>query len=106
MAYPEIPDYTKLARPIALYSQLKHEYGAAGILPLLAQAQQALELALEELKALPADPIGGDSSVPDRGGRVRGNRKHRWAHTSCYPLRHRQFRPGLCRRARAQDVAV
>ena len=56
MAYPEVPDYRKLARLIVLYSQLKHEYGAEGIPPILAQTELALESALGELKALPVDP--------------------------------------------------
>ena len=56
MAYPEIPDYKKLVGRVVLYSQLKHEYGAQGIAPILADTQVALEAAVEALKALPDDP--------------------------------------------------
>ena len=56
MTYPEYPDYGTLARNVVAYSQLKHEYGAQGIEPILAQTQAALESAIEALKALPDDP--------------------------------------------------
>jgi ADP-ribosylglycohydrolase len=53
MSYPEVPDYRGIVEQIGLYAQLKHEYGATGISPLLADAEAALNLALEMLKALP-----------------------------------------------------
>ncbi|MEI6519604.1 MAG: ADP-ribosylglycohydrolase family protein [bacterium] len=53
MSYPEVPDYRLITEQIGLYAQLKHEYGAAGISPLLAEAEAALNRALEMLKALP-----------------------------------------------------
>ena len=56
MNYPPIPDYGQLAQQIVLYTQLKHEYGAEGIPPILARAEAALRQALAEIKALSADP--------------------------------------------------
>ena len=55
MAYPKVPNYAALADQLALYSQLKHEYGADGIAPILARAEKAMSSALEELKELPID---------------------------------------------------
>lgn len=40
---------------IAVYSQLKHEYGSKGIAPLLKQAEKDLKTALATLKSLPID---------------------------------------------------
>lgn len=54
-AYPRLPEYRKLTDELALYSQLKHEYGAAGIGPVLEKAASALRKALAELKGLPVD---------------------------------------------------
>jgi ADP-ribosylglycohydrolase len=56
MAYPPIPSYRRLIEQITLYTQLKHEYGAQGIEPLLAEAEAALRGALERLMALPESP--------------------------------------------------
>lgn len=53
MPYPEIPDYRHLIDQITLYAQLKHEYGATGISPLLAEVETALSHALATMKALP-----------------------------------------------------
>ena len=55
MAYPEIPDYNKLGELITLYAQLKHEYGAKNISPILARTETALKSVLEELKTLSID---------------------------------------------------
>lgn len=55
MAYPEIPNNRNLVDQIELYVQLKHEYGATGIAPILARAEAALKQALAELQALPID---------------------------------------------------
>ena len=38
MAYPPIPDFETLSKQIAQYAQLKHDYGAVGIPPILAKA--------------------------------------------------------------------
>ena len=55
MAYPRQPDLKRLADRIALYTQLKHEYGARGVSPILKDAERALKAALRALKALPVD---------------------------------------------------
>ena len=55
MPYPKIPDYNALIEQLKLYSQLKHEYGASGITPILARAEKALAAALDEVKELPID---------------------------------------------------
>ncbi len=55
MPYPEIPDYRRLVEQVTLYTQLKHEHGAKGIAPILADAESALRQAIERLKALPED---------------------------------------------------
>ena len=53
MPYPEIPNYRQLIDHLTLYAQLKHEYGAEGIPQVLAEAEAALNRALDTLKALP-----------------------------------------------------
>jgi len=55
MTYPETPDYRRLIDQITLYTQLKHEHGAEGIAPILAQTESALQQAVEELRVLPGD---------------------------------------------------
>jgi len=55
MSYPKVPNYAALADELTLYSQLKYEYGAEGIAPLLARAEKAMAAALDELKKLPID---------------------------------------------------
>lgn len=55
MPYPKMPDYARLTSQLQLYSELKHEYGAKGIQPILARAERALKTALAELKRLPID---------------------------------------------------
>lgn len=55
MAYPKIPGYSALTSQLTLYSQLKHEYGAKNIAPILKQAEKDLQSALAELKKLPID---------------------------------------------------
>ncbi|MBN1808638.1 MAG: ADP-ribosylglycohydrolase family protein [Planctomycetes bacterium] len=55
MAYPRIPDYADLAEALKLYSQLKHEYGAKGIAPVLAEVEKAMKASLAKLKKLPID---------------------------------------------------
>jgi ADP-ribosylglycohydrolase len=53
MAYPELPNYRHVIDQITLSAQLKHEYGADGIAPVLAEAETALRRALARLSALP-----------------------------------------------------
>jgi len=55
MKYPKIPDYNRLIEQIIVYSQLKHEYGAKSISPILSQAEKDLKVALSKLKKLPID---------------------------------------------------
>ena len=55
MSYPEKPDLQALGRQIVLYTNLKHEYGAKGISPILSQMGETLKSALDDLKALPID---------------------------------------------------
>jgi ADP-ribosylglycohydrolase len=53
--YSTIPEFANLTEALALYAQLKAEYGAKGISRPLIQAERVLRLALGELKALPVD---------------------------------------------------
>ncbi len=53
MSYPSMPNASRLLERLNLYSQLKHEYGAAGIAPILARVEETLVQALAELQALP-----------------------------------------------------
>ena len=55
MPYPEIPNYRQLIDHLTLYAQLKHEYGAEGIPQVLAEAEAALNRALDTLKAKATD---------------------------------------------------
>jgi len=55
MAYPKLPDYRRWAHDLELASQLKHEYGARGITPILADAEQAMKTALGRIRRLPID---------------------------------------------------
>ena len=55
MHYPKPPDFKGLAENLSLYTQLKHEYGALNISPILAKAEKALRSALTELRHLPID---------------------------------------------------
>lgn len=55
MSYPRIPDFRKWTYQLELYAQLKAEYGASGIAPILTDADNALRAALAELKRLPID---------------------------------------------------
>jgi len=55
MSYPKIPDYNSLVSRLCLYSQLKHEYGTKCVAPILAKAEEALIIALNELQHLPID---------------------------------------------------
>ena len=55
MTYPRVPDYAALARQLELYAQLKHEYGATGIAPILGRAERDLRAALARLKKRPID---------------------------------------------------
>ncbi len=55
MSYPVMPNYRELADQIELYSQLKHEYGARGISPILARVERSMKTAVSELRHLPVD---------------------------------------------------
>ena len=56
MAYPILPDYPQLVQQLTLCTQLKHEYGARSISPILARAERALATAIASIRALPVDP--------------------------------------------------
>ena len=56
MSYLETPDYDRLVKLVVQYAELKRDYGATGVAAILARAEQALELAVEDLKELPVDP--------------------------------------------------
>jgi len=53
--YPNQPEFRSLQQELELYSQLKHEYGAKGIQPILKDAEKAMKDALSRLKKLPVD---------------------------------------------------
>jgi ADP-ribosylglycohydrolase len=53
VAYPKLPDLGKYVRDLALYAQLKHEYGAKNLEPIFARAERTLRKALKELRARP-----------------------------------------------------
>ncbi|MCX7591248.1 MAG: ADP-ribosylglycohydrolase family protein [Kiritimatiellae bacterium] len=59
MKYPSVPDLKELVEQITLYAQLKHEYGAKGIKPLLQEARRNLRRTLVQLKRLRADRTRG-----------------------------------------------
>ncbi len=73
MAYPKIPEFRKLIEQLALYSQLKHEYGAKRIDPILARAERNLKAALRDLKKLPIDKDMADRE-PDSLAAIRALR--------------------------------
>lgn len=56
MDYPKTPDFWRLVNGVTLYSQLMHEYGAKGVAPILAKAEETLASAMKELQNLPIDP--------------------------------------------------
>ena len=55
MNYPKVPEYQKLINQFIEYSRLKHEYGAVGVDSVLNKLHEAIQSALEEIKALPVD---------------------------------------------------
>lgn len=55
MPYPKNPNFNHLIEQLILYSQLKHEYGAKNIEPILEKAEAILKNALTEIKNLPID---------------------------------------------------
>lgn len=55
MNYPKNSNCEKLVRQLGFYSQLKHEYGAKGIAPLLTGVERALKSALGRMQRLPVD---------------------------------------------------
>lgn len=56
MAYPTMPDLWRWTELIARHAELQHEYGAAGIAPVLAEAEAGLKASLAKLKRLRPDP--------------------------------------------------
>jgi len=50
--YPKIPDFRTLTQQIELYAQLKAEYGADGIAPILDEANRTLRSSLAKMKRL------------------------------------------------------
>jgi ADP-ribosylglycohydrolase len=56
MAYPKQPDLNGIVGQMSLYAQLKHEYGAAGIESVFAEAEKALSACLDRMRNLPIDP--------------------------------------------------
>ncbi len=68
MTYPQTPDYRRLVEQITLYTQLKHEHGAEGIAPILAQTESALQQAVDALRALPGDAEMGLHEPDDLAG--------------------------------------
>ncbi|MBN1901442.1 ADP-ribosylglycohydrolase family protein, partial [Candidatus Sumerlaeota bacterium] len=55
MNYPKLPDFGRLTEDIALYSQLRHEYGAKGIQPILDKIEKFLKSAANQIRKLPID---------------------------------------------------
>lgn len=55
MGYPRVPDYRELAKQLEVHAQLKHEYGAKNVAPVLAAAEKAMKAAVKRLKKLPID---------------------------------------------------
>lgn len=53
--YPAIANLHGFISQTELYAQLKHEYGAKQIGPILARIERALKVALHQLKTLPID---------------------------------------------------
>ena len=50
--YPIIPNWRDMASQIKLYTQLKHEYGAKKVGPILVRIDRALKAALHQLETL------------------------------------------------------
>jgi ADP-ribosylglycohydrolase len=55
MNYPKIPNLKHEIEQLELYSQLKHEYGARAIEPILKRAHRELRAAVAQLQRLPLD---------------------------------------------------
>ncbi|MDO9540916.1 MAG: ADP-ribosylglycohydrolase family protein [Kiritimatiellia bacterium] len=55
MNYPKISNCKNLVCQLGYYSQLKHEYGARGVTPLLIGTERILKSALARMKQLPVD---------------------------------------------------
>jgi ADP-ribosylglycohydrolase len=56
MNYPSMDQLKRLGGQLALYAQLKTEYGSAGVAAILQEAEKTLAEALKEIKGLPVDP--------------------------------------------------
>ena len=55
MKYPALPDFKQLSDQMMFYTQLKAEYGAKNIAPILKDAEKSLKTSLKKLKKLPVD---------------------------------------------------
>ena len=55
MSYPKIPPYNELISQLVAFGQLKHEYGAKEIAPILKQVEKDLKSAVAKMKKLPID---------------------------------------------------
>ena len=69
MPYPKIPDFRKLTETLELYAQLKAEYGAPRIEPVLCEAEKALRVAAAKLKKLAPSILYGPKKNPTTCGR-------------------------------------
>jgi ADP-ribosylglycohydrolase len=70
MSYPQVPVLNQLCEQIRLYSQLKSEYGADGLRPILRRAEKSLKQALSEIQKLPIDRTLA-AAEPNRLGAIR-----------------------------------
>lgn len=57
MKYPDVHDLPRLLHSIELQVQLRAEYGARGIAPILAGLRREMRAARARLERLPADPV-------------------------------------------------
>ncbi len=73
MGYPRLPDFKQLAKQLEVHAQLKHEYGAKKVAPVLAAAEKAMKAALKRLKKLPIDRKLAEKE-PDDLGKIRALR--------------------------------
>jgi ADP-ribosylglycohydrolase len=68
MSYPKTSDLKSLVEEIELYSQLKAEYGAAGLASILSDTRQELRASLARLKKLPVDKKRSQQEPDDLPG--------------------------------------
>ena len=65
MSYPRVPDFRSTIQQLSLYTQLKREYGAEGIAPVLRAAEESVKEAVVRLRALPDDPALAEAEPND-----------------------------------------